>query len=260
MANKFAESAGAEELVVNNNGGHGGHSGHDQGHYGSNKSGYGSGKQGYGSDTPVYDNEDYPTPYPNPTPYPGPMPYPPPYPRPTPDPYASYPPQEPTYVPVVNNRPLKAKGYFETPIPVAGLFDGEIFASVHEDGGLSPTNIIRIDQDWGVLVKWRTSGALTRMICGTWCLNVCLESIGPGEELTLPHKLVKVELDPCSAKGKPLTCNYKCYIEIPRGCVKPQHCSTPYKIVTTLTYLEPCGTPGPIAGFVEGQILQFYEP
>ncbi len=255
MANKFAESAGAEELVINN----GGHGGHEQGHYGSNKPGYGSGKPGYGSNKPDYDSgkpvydSDKPV-YDNGGCFPSK------YPKPTPDPYSNYPPEEPAYVPVVKNRPLKAKGYFETPIPVAGLFDGEIFASVHEDGGLSPTNIIRIDQDWGVLVKWRTSGALTRMICGTWCLNVCLESIGPGEELSLPLKPVKVELDPCSAKGKPLTCNYKCYIEIPRGCVKPRHCSTPYKIVTTLTYLEPCGTPGPLAGFVEGQILQFYEP
>ena len=230
MASKLQESAGAEELVINNDE-HNGHNGHG-GHYGSNK--------------PVYDNGGYSEKYPRP--------------RPDPKPYPKYPPEEPAYVPVVKNRPLKARGYFETPIPVAGLFDGEISASVHEDGGLTPTNIIRIDQDWGVLVKWRTSGALTRMICGTWCLNVCLESIGPGDELTLPLKPVNVKLDPCSAKGNPLACNYKCYIEIPRGTVKPKHCSTPYKIVTTLTYLEPCGTPGPIAGFVEGQILQFYEP
>jgi hypothetical protein len=238
MANKLHANVGADEVVIKN-----GAHGHDD--YDSDQPGYDSDNPGYDSDNSGYDDGDYSKPYTKPKPKP---------------PYQKQPPEGPVYPPVRPNRPLKSMGYFETPIPVAGLFDGEIFASVHEDGGIAPTNIIRIDQDWGVLVKWRTSGVLTRMICGTWCLNVCLESIGPGEELRLPLKTYKVELDPCSAKGNPLTCNYKCYIEIPRGTVKPKHCTTPYKIVTTLTYLEPCGTPGPIAGFVEGQILQFYEP
>jgi hypothetical protein len=249
MASKAREVVGAEELVIKN----GGHR-HDD--YEPNTPGYGDSEEypskGYerkprkpeygGSEGGGYERKPRPTePYPT-EPYPAE-----PYPA---DPYGR----------TGRRKPFFAKGSFETPIPISGMFDGEIWASVHEDGGIAPTNIIRIDQDWGVLVKWRTSGCLTRMICGTYCLNVCLESIGPGPELRLPEKSVKVELDPCSAQGDPLTANYKCYIDIPRGTVKPEHCSVPYKVVTTLTYLEPCGTPGPIAAYVEGQILQFYEP
>jgi hypothetical protein len=268
MASKTHAAVAGEELVVKNGS-------HEHDDYDSPKKGYPSkeypsgnypGKE-YPSGTypsgnypdkeyPVenYPYEDFPEKkypgYPTVPGYPGSPEYP-------GVPSGGYP---PVGYPGYPGKSLKAKGSFETPIPLRGMFDGEIWASVHEDGGVAPTNIIRIDQDWGVLVKWRTSGCLTRMICGTWCLNVCLESIGPGPELRLPEKAVKVELDPCSAKGNPLTATYKCYVEIPRGYVKPEHCSIPYKVVTTLTYLEPCGTPGPIAAYVEGQILQFYEP
>jgi len=222
------------------------------------------------------------------------------------------------------------KGVFETPIPGRGLFDGEIYAAVYEQGGAAPANIIRINQNWGVIVKWKTSGSLVRMICGEWCLKMHLESMGPGPELTLPVKAKHIPLEPCATdyndwcgtgkyepgkygsgkyesgkyesgkyeprkyerekyeadkyesglyesdpvkffapdeygfdkydRGHYPTVYYKCRLEIPRGCVTGEHCSIPYKLVTTLTYLEPCGTPGPIAAYVEGQILQFYEP
>ena len=44
------------------------------------------------------------------------------------------------------------------------------------------------------------------------------------------------------------------------GTVKPEHCSTPFKLATTVVYKNACGLPGPMAGFVEGSILQFYDP
>jgi hypothetical protein len=204
------------------------------------------------------------------------------------------------------------RGVFETPIPVRGLFDGEIYAAVYEQGGAGPTNIIRTDQNWGVIVKWKTSGSLVRMICGKWCLQMHLESMGPGPELTLPVKAKHLPLDPCGTgkyerdkyepwqyeresyepekyesgkyddepgayfepekyefdkygrdkydHGHLPTVYYKCRLEIPRGCITAEHCSNLYKLFTTLTYYEPCGTPGPIAAYVEGQVLQFYEP
>ena len=134
------------------------------------------------------------------------------------------------------------------------LLAGYIGAEIHEVGGVDPTTIIRIDQDWTVTMEWALTGALKSMICGNWCLNVDLESIGPGEELELPTPELHVPLDPCG-DGK-----YCKKIRIPAGTVKTEHCSTPYKLVATVTYLNACGRPGPMAGFVEGPILQFYDP
>ena len=154
---------------------------------------------------------------------------------------------------------------FETPLAYPGYFDGEIYAKVYEYGGYKPTNIIRTDQSWGVSVKWKTSGKLVRMICGTWCVRIHLESIGRGPEFSLPARPKRVPLRPCDAKGYPQTVWYKCNIIVPPGLVHAKYCSTPYKLVTTLTYLEPCRyrkhrTPGPIAAYVDGPLLQFFHP
>ena len=57
------------------------------------------------------------------------------------------------------------KGSFE----VSGdpnLLSGYISADVYEIGGVSPTNIIRIDQDWLVRLNWALEGSLKSMICG----------------------------------------------------------------------------------------------
>jgi hypothetical protein len=147
------------------------------------------------------------------------------------------------------------KGYFE----VSGdpeLLYGSISADVYEIGGVSPKNIIRIDQDWVVRLYWALEGSLKSMICGTWCLNLHLESIGKGQELDLPgaYNEVRVPLDPCG-DGR-----YTYDFVVKAGTVRPEHCSTPFKLVSTITYVNSCDLPGPMAGFVEGSILQFYDP
>jgi hypothetical protein len=147
------------------------------------------------------------------------------------------------------------KGYFE----VSGdpeLLAGYITADVYEIGGVAPTNIIRIDQDWRVHLEWQLKGSLKSMICGTWCIHLHLESIGKGPELDLPDPgpEVQVPLDPCG-DGR-----YSYDFVVKAGTVQPEHCSTPFKLVSTIAYENSCGLPGPMAGFVEGGILQFYDP
>ena len=147
------------------------------------------------------------------------------------------------------------KGSFE----VSGdpnLLSGYISADVYEVGGVAPTNIIRLDQDWRVHLDWALEGSLKSMICGTWCIHLHLESIGKGPELNLPdpHPEVQVPLNPCG-DGR-----YTYDFVVKAGTVRPEHCSTPFKLVSTITYVNSCDLPGPMAGFVEGSILQFYDP
>ena len=144
-----------------------------------------------------------------------------------------------------------SKGTFEVSLPAPNL-SGEIYAEVYEEGGVKPTTIIRTDQEWGVKVHWDFKGYLTPFICGEWCVHLCLESIGPGPELKLDHP--HIPLNPCG-NGE-----YYADFEVEPGIVTGEDCSTPYKLVVTVTYLNACDKPGPIAGFVEGPILQFYEP
>ena len=144
-------------------------------------------------------------------------------------------------------------GNFEVSLPEPYL-GGEIYAEVYEVGGARPTTIIRTDQEWGVKLHWDLKGSLAPFICGRWCVHLFLESMGPGPELKLDANPDYIPLDPCG-NGE-----YDFDFRVRRGVVTGRHCSNPYKLVATITYLTACDKPGPIAGFVEGPMLQFYEP
>jgi len=148
------------------------------------------------------------------------------------------------------------KGYIEiSGAPHSGL-KGTIEADIYEYGGVDPTTIIGINQTWSVKLNWKIEGPLARLICGTWCLHVHLESIGRGRELSLPDpgQEVLIPLDPCGSG------EYAYEFVVPPGKVKALDCSVPYKLVATVTYRTQCGYAGPMAGFVELPIVQFYDP
>lgn len=144
-----------------------------------------------------------------------------------------------------------SKGNFEVSLAKPYLA-GDIFAEVYEVGGANPTSIIRADQEWGVKIRWDLEGSLAPFICGEWCLHLRLESLGPGPELKLDVPR-RIPLDPCGRGG------YYYDFRVKPGRITSAHCSIPYKPVVTVTYYTACHKPGPIAGFVELPILQFYE-
>lgn len=140
---------------------------------------------------------------------------------------------------------------FEVGLPHYPPLTGAIRAEVYENG--KPSNcIIRADKEWSVRVHWYLKGALQDCICGYWCLNLFMESIGPGPELVIPyHKLIP--LRPCG-NG-----HYWYEIKVPAGFITPKHCSIPYQLVAGVTYRTPCKKPGPISGFCKLPMIQFYE-
>ncbi|MDX1432210.1 MAG: hypothetical protein R3286_07140 [Gammaproteobacteria bacterium] len=119
----------------------------------------------------------------------------------------------------------------------------------------NPTNrIIRIDENWGVRAHWWLTGRWRECLCGYWCVGVHFESIGSGPEFVLPGgRDSLIELDPCGSG------HYDYDLKVPAKFVKPEYCSSIYKLVVSLTYRTPCKKPGPIAGFYELPLVQFYE-
>jgi hypothetical protein len=143
----------------------------------------------------------------------------------------------------------KYDGKLETSLSEPLLY-GDVTAKIYEKEGAKPTTIIRTDQEWGVKINWELKGSLAEYICGEWCIRVCLESIGHGPERNWEYR---IPLDPCG-NG-----NYYYDFKFKPGDITADYCSTPYKPVVTVTYNSVCHVPGPIAGFVELPILQFYE-
>lgn len=141
---------------------------------------------------------------------------------------------------------------FEISTPSHPPLKGYLYAGIFE-GDYPSNNVIRTDQEWSVRLHWWLEGALRECICGYWCLNVHFESMGGGPEFSWPYEPVKIALDPCGDG------HYKYDFKFLPGLIKPQHCSVPYKLVVTLQYETPCYRPGPMAGFCELPMVQFYD-
>lgn len=146
---------------------------------------------------------------------------------------------------------------FETPFPKF-LFAGAITSLQQENGGAFPETIIRTTQDWSVTVSWVTTGLATGMIAGEWRLHLYLESIGPGADRNLFDDDDADRIIPLAPGPSPV--HYSVKVDVPAGRITAPAAGRLYKLVATLTYIEPGGTAGPMAAFEEGPILQFYNP
>jgi hypothetical protein len=119
-----------------------------------------------------------------------------------------------------------------------------------------PSNVIRSDQEWGVRIEWQVRGPLVEWLDGEFYLHVVLESIGPGPEydkrgVPVPTLSVPVVLD----NGEK-TRNYYTEIEFSPGEIEVGV----YKIATTLQLYGCSDNPTPIAGFVEGKMVNIFNP
>jgi hypothetical protein len=160
-----------------------------------------------------------------------------------------------------------ATGQFEVSLSDPAL-SGGIEAEVYELGGPTghnATSIIRHDQDWGVKIKWYLEGTLVPFVCGYWCISLYFESMGSPagpdhnqDEFDL-RAAYEVKLDPCLKPDADGHYYYYYDFKVPKGTIKPGHCGRPYKVVAAVTYKTLCNRPGPMAGFVEGPMIQFYE-
>ena len=145
------------------------------------------------------------------------------------------------------------EGEFEVEAGVsATALTGKIGAEAHEPGEAA-TRIFDINDLVEVDCQWTLTGSLSRMICGTWNCDLYMESMGEGKEFEI-EGCTDMPLDPGGSGS------YACTIKIPPGTIQPAQGETdiPYKMVVSVTYKDPKGRPGPIAGFVELPLTQFY--
>jgi len=152
---------------------------------------------------------------------------------------------------------------FETPFAPAvfNFVDLEAVPHEHPAPGVplaDPTTIIRTDQSWAIQVSWKNTGLATGMIDGKWHLHVFAESLGAGPEVTLtdlPEDHI-FDLNP-----GPSPVSYSRHFHVNAGAlpVGPEGVRL-YKLATSLTYIDAAGNRGPMAAYVEGPIIQIYDP
>lgn len=127
---------------------------------------------------------------------------------------------------------------------------GDLYhANIHEvTSPTMPTNIIRTDQDWFVHLQWRLTGSLVPLIGGTWLIQTYLESIGPGPEFEVNAPGMSLAVNPNSP-------NYDVKFHVQAGAVPEGS----YQMVTTIKFRDQTGRPGPLTGFYEEPIVEFYK-
>jgi hypothetical protein len=147
---------------------------------------------------------------------------------------------------------MAEKGYVEGEFEVEFIpyLTGTIGAKVWEQDE-EPSHILDIHDEWYVRVDWTVTGSLERFLGGTWSVDAYMESIGKGPEFELPD----IDGIPMNRAGA-----YSATITVPGDYVVTHGAETDivFKLVCTVTYRDPYGQPGPMAGFVDYPMLQFY--
>lgn len=142
-----------------------------------------------------------------------------------------------------------ATGELEIELP--GYIYTSQMTAVASEPGEPPTRIFDIHDDVEVVVDWSLPLPLARLICGTFDCDLYLESQGEGKEFEIEGPVVQLN---------PATTTYHAVIKIPHDTIVPAPGETdiPYKLTVSVTYKDQLGRPGPIAGFVELPMVQFY--
>jgi hypothetical protein len=158
-----------------------------------------------------------------------------------------------------------AQQEFETSYPgVTGVISA-VAANGLGAGDIVPSeNIIRTDQDWEVAVHWEVEGMVVPAMAGNFHITVYLETLGPGRDQDLPNvpgtdEVVVAFMDG-TLTGLKRTFDKTLNFSAGTPILPPNVRQRSYKLIVAVTYTETDGTPGPMAAFSEGSIVQFYRP
>ncbi|MBL8166691.1 MAG: hypothetical protein JNJ50_00965 [Acidobacteria bacterium] len=152
---------------------------------------------------------------------------------------------------------------FETSYPgVTGSIAAVAANGLGTADAVPSENIIRIDQPWEVTVKWDVNGLVVPAMAGDFHLTVYLEALGPGADQDLPNVPGPDEevISFTSGTLSGLTRSFEHTFAFAAGtpALPTNVRQRLYKMIVAVTYTETDGTPGPMAAFSEGPIVQFY--
>ncbi|MDY7078659.1 MAG: hypothetical protein SXV54_17230 [Chloroflexota bacterium] len=145
------------------------------------------------------------------------------------------------------------------PVPQPKLPDSPTLeiteATTQEVDSVAPSNVISTNQTWSIHTEWELSGATVDMLTGNWLIQAHLESMGPGQEYSLPAGGgARVPLsDFTKPEGTIYTYQYRHDINAAAGTVA----AGAYRFVVAVTWEKEGGMPGDLVDFFEG-MLQLY--
>ncbi|MGD9702671.1 MAG: hypothetical protein AB7Q42_21820 [Acidimicrobiia bacterium] len=151
---------------------------------------------------------------------------------------------------------LSAATEIELPSPALRVWFN---ATILDSHGVAPETVISNEDPF--VVKWEicVDGPLWRLICGCWCVDLKIESLGGGFEGTLSELLGRG----CGFRYCFDGCRYRyfCYQQtVPAGKLEAGKCSSLYLMSATFQLFDHCGKPAPIVGYETLGAYSFYDP
>lgn len=141
------------------------------------------------------------------------------------------------------------------------LFDtyleGNVVTIKVTDKDATPNHVLEKGTPWDVEVEWHVHGVGADSIGGEWKIQLKLESLGKGFEGDVAET-TKNYTDVMPAKSSSVHRHWG---------VKFSDLADPlpadeegvYRLIILITYKNPTGIPGAMAGAIEGPILTFYK-
>lgn len=123
---------------------------------------------------------------------------------------------------------------------------------------LAPSTVMPLNQAFTIDIQWDVDGVLWPMLGGSWDLHAYLEKMGTGLDLDLTdlaNHIIPFTFANTAPIPPPPPVHYHRQFDVPAGTVTQEGA---YKLIVTLTYRNLLDMPGPMAGYWEGPILQFY--
>lgn len=144
---------------------------------------------------------------------------------------------------------------FEPTFPgqFATYFRGDIHTVISDPDGVPASNIISLRDHFTLEVSWDMIGTMVGSIGGIWHVRAYLESIGPGPEMLIASRDVKMTGQPHYHEAFNIDPD-----NLPDPNIK-KISEGMYKLGIVLTSTNLLGKPAPFAGYEEGNILQFFE-
>lgn len=131
------------------------------------------------------------------------------------------------------------------------MLDGSISLSVINPDPGAPNTIIETDNTWTINVDWHLTGFVAPAVGGDWKVTAYLEAFDGGSSPgAIGSKVVAL-----STALPSLNRHYQASIAVAAGAVR----AGLFKLNVAITYSN-LGVPLEMAGYIEGQLLQFFDP
>lgn len=123
-----------------------------------------------------------------------------------------------------------------------GVITANFYAEIREADTTTPATVIDTDDDFAIDVhlELTMSSPLQNLLCGFWCISVCLESMCGSERYRFPDST-----NFCCVLV-PFNCQntYDETICVSGGTVQESECGAPYEGTVIVTLLSQCRRPG----------------